>query len=70
MSRAEFVRQHLHDLSVVDGKKFCVVVESDVTGYFVYTFKPEVGRHLQLQCIREPNNEVAHTNAMLVCSAR
>ena len=65
-SRSEFVLRHLGHLRQA-AEKVAVVISSDITGYHVFKFKPEVGRIFVLNCTREPANDVGHLNAITVC---
>ena len=65
-SRSEFVVRQLNHLRQ-SGEKVAVVISSDITGYHVFQFKPQVGRFFTLDCSREPSNDVGHVNAITVC---
>lgn len=65
-SRSEFVVRQLSHLRQ-SGEKVAVIISSDITGYHVFKFKPQVGSHFTLACAREPSNDVGHFNAITVC---
>ena len=64
-SRSEFVLRQLGHLRQSE-EQVAVVISSDITGYHIFKFKPQIGRHFILECAREPSNDVGHVNAITV----